>query len=196
VDEGTKKTEQRYETYKQRLFNQPRTQKFLKRLEQHRGSPAMLEDVANKFVAGQHGEGEIRSAVCCELLRNSNSKAILKRIADLRSVYAKLQLDLSYVASEIDQLKSWEVHQALGYEDWTEFSEKVLGLSSKVAGALLLAHEQVSDINLDHFFQSMIKGYVAPGVSQEKQPLTIEELLQQKSDPKSIIHEFRARLEC
>jgi len=195
VAKGEKQLNPRYETLKQRLWNHPRALKFLERLESHRASIAMLEDFAGRFATGQHGEAEIRAAVCCEILRNSDPKAILKRITDLHSVSARVLLDLSHIAGEIDQLKSWGVHQEMGFEDWTDFSEEVLGLSDKVADALLLAREQVSDISLNQFLQAMIKGYAAPVVSYKGPPLTVEELLQRTSDPKAIITELKARVE-
>jgi len=193
--ENGEQTGQHYEALKQRLWNQPRALNFLEWLKSHGASIAMLEDFARRFAAGQHGEAEIRAAVCCEILRNSDPKAILKRVTDLHSIYARVLNDLSHIAAEIDQFKSWRAHQEMGFEDWTEFSEEVLGLSDKVAGALLLAREQVSDISLNQFLQAMIKGYAAPVVSYKGPPLTVEELLQRRSDPKAIIKELRERVE-
>lgn len=149
--------------------------------------------MANKFATGPHGEAEIWAAFCIELLRNFDPKAILKRVADLRSVCARVLFDLSHIAGEVEQLKNWEAHLEMGFEDWTEFSEQVLGLSDKVADSLLLAREQVADSSLNLLLQAMIKGYAVPVISQEEQFLTVEELLQRKSDPKSIMKEFKAR---
>lgn len=193
--ESGKQTGRHYEALKQRLWNQPRALKFLEWLKSHGASIAMLEDFARRFAAGQHGEAEIRAAVCCEILRNSNPKAILKRITDLHSVHARVLLDLSHIAAEIGQFKSWDVHQEMGFEDWTEFSEKVLGISDNIADTLLLARKQVSGMNLNHFLQVMIKGYVVPAILPGEQSLAVEELLERERDPEVIIQKLKVRLE-
>lgn len=184
-----------YQTLKERFSNQPRSRQILDRLEQHRADPSLLTAVAEKLAAGQYGEAEIQSAVYCELLKNRDRKAILKRVADLRSAFAKIQLDLSKAASEIYQLKSWASYQAVGYDDWTEFSEWVLGLSDLVANALLTAREQVSGMDLDEFLQVMIKGYVVPAISQEKPPMTAEKIEKYKPALKTGIKELRECLD-
>lgn len=191
---GKNQTDSRYEALRRRLWNQPRPLKLLEQMENERASSAMLGDVAGKFLAGQSGEAEIQAAAYSELLRNSDPKAILSRVANFRSLCAKVQFHLSLIAGEIDQFKSWEAHQAVGYEDWMEFSEEVLGLSDKVIDALLLAREQGSDIGLNQFLQVMIKGYVAP-LSQESVPITREKTGRHKSDLKSKLQDLKARLE-
>lgn len=191
---GKNQTDSRYEALKRRLWNRPRALKLLEQMENDRVSSAMLEDVAGRFLAGQSGEAEIQAAAYSELLRNSDPKAILSRVANFRSLCAKVQLNLSWIADEIDQFKSWEAHQAVGYEDWMEFSEEVLGLSDKVIDALLLAREQVSDIGLNQFLQVMIKGYVAP-LSLESELITGEKTGRHKSDRKSKLQDLKARLE-
>jgi len=195
VAKGDKQLDPHYESIKQQLRNKPQALKFLKQLEMEQAPSSMLEDVANKFVAGQHGDAEIWAAFCTEVLRNFDPKAILKRVADLRSVGTRVLFDLSHIASEIEQLKNWEANQEMGFEDWTEFSEQVLGLSDKVADSLLLAREQVADRSLNLFLQAVIKGYAAPAISQEQQSLMVQKLLQRRSDPKSIIKELNAQKE-
>jgi len=155
----------------------------------------MLTDVANKFVTGQNGEAEIWVAFCTELLRNFDPKAILKRAADLRTRFDAIQHEFFTAISEIKQFKSWEAHRDLGYEDWREFSEKVLGLSSQIAEALLSAREQVTTINPNQFLQAMIKGYAVPAISNMDQPIVLEKIFHPKSDSQTIIKELKTRLE-
>ena len=183
-----------YQTLKERFSNQPRPRQVLERLERHCADPFLLTVVAEKLASGQYGEAEIQSAVYCELLKNRDRKAILKRVADLRSAFAKIQLDLSQAASEIYQFKSWASYKAVGYDDWTEFSEWVLGLSDRVVDALLTAREQMSSMDLDEFLQVMIKGYVVPAISQEKPPMTAEKKEKYKPALKTGIKELRERL--
>jgi len=192
---GNTSADQRSSSLEESFWNKTRPRQILARLEQHQAFPALREDISRKFLAGQHGDAELRAAVCCELLRNADPKALLKRVADLRSRFDTIQHELFSAISEIKQLKSWEAHRDLGYDDWTEFSERVLGLSGQIAEALLLAREEVPRINPNQFFQVMIKSYAAPIISQEDQVLTVEELLQRKSDPKLIIKELKAQKE-
>ena len=192
---GNTSADQRFSSLEESFWNKARPRQILARLEQHQAFPALREDISRKFLAGQHGDAELRAAVCCELLRNADPKALLKRVADLRSRFDTIQHELFSAISEIKQLKSWEAHRDLGYEDWTEFSERVLGLSGQIAEALLLAREEVPRINPNQFFQALIKGCAAPIISQEDLVLTVEELLQRKSDPKLIIKELKAQKE-
>jgi hypothetical protein len=183
-----------YRTLKERLSNQPRSRQVLEQLEKYRPDSSLLAAVAEKLVSGQYGEAEIQSAIYCELLKNRDRKAILKRVADLRSAFVKIQIDLSHTASEIYQLKSWAAHQVVGYDDWTEFSEWVLGLSDKVAEALLTAREQVSGIGLDEFLQVMIKGYMVPASSHEEHTVTAEKLELYKPSLEACLKQLKQRL--
>lgn len=168
--------------------------KVLEQLEQHGASSSMLEDVGGKYLSRQYGEAEIRAKIHCEQLRNSDTRIILKRVAGLHATCANILNSLLLIVSEIDQFKSWEVHQTLGFSDWTEFSENVLNLSGQVADALLLAREQIADKDLNHFLQAMIKGYVIPAISSEEKNRPVGKSIKRKSD-KVIIRELKARLE-
>lgn len=145
-----KQENQSYETLKERLWNQPRARQVLEHLEQHGAPHSMLEAVAQKFADGQHGEAEIQAAICCELLRNRDTKAILKRVADLRSAFVKVRQDLYHITSEIHQLKVWDSYKNFGYDQWNEFARDVLGLSDKVVDALLIAREEASGVDSQH----------------------------------------------
>ena len=190
-----KPASQRSPSYKEGFWNKTRPRQVLERLEQHEASPAMLEDISRRVLTDQHGDAEIRTAICCELLRNADPKTLLKRVADLRTRFDTIQHEFFSAISEIEQLKSWEVHRDLGYESWTEFSERVLGLSSQIAEALILAREEVTNINPNQFLQAMIKGYVVPAITNVEQPIKLDKLLHRKSDPETIIKELKTRLE-
>ena len=189
-----KQENQSYEALKERLWNQPRARQVLEHLEQHGASYSMLEDVAQKFADGRHGEAEIQAAICCELLRNRDTKAILKRVADLRSAFVEVRQDIFHITSEIHQLKVWDSYKNFGYDQWNEFAREVLGLSDKVVDALLIAREEASGPNLDGFLQAMIKGYALPSLSQER-PLSLQECKPYKREPEIIIRELREHLE-
>ena len=85
--EGSKSAGQRYEALKQRLWNQPRPQEILERLEQHRARPVLLEKVAGLFVSGQHGEAETLAAFYYDLLRHQDRTEVFRRITDLRVIF-------------------------------------------------------------------------------------------------------------
>lgn len=183
-----------YEALKERLRNQPRVRQFLERLELHGAPHSMLEAVARMFADGQHGEAEIQVVTYCELLRNRDTKAILKRVTGLRSSFVEIQLNLFRITSEIYQLKVWESYKNFGYDQWSEFAREVLGLSDKVVDALLIAREEASGLNLDGFLQTMIKGYAFPSLSEER-PLSLQECGPYRREPEAIILELRECLE-
>jgi len=97
--------DRRYETLKQRLWNQPRALKFLEPLERHGARPALLERVAGLFIAGQHGEAEILAAIYYDLLRHRDRADLLRRVADLRGITSQLQQDLLFLANELHLIK-------------------------------------------------------------------------------------------
>ncbi len=186
---------QSYEVLKERLWNQPRARHFLEHLEQLGAPPSMLDSVAGKFADGQHGEAEIEAATYCELLRNRDTKAILTRVAGLRSTFVEIRQDLSHITSEIHQLKIWESYKNFGYDQWDEFAREVLGLSDKVIDALLIAHEEASGLSLDGFLQVMIKGYALPSLSEERPLQSLQECGPYRREPGTVIQDLRERLE-
>lgn len=183
-----------YRALKERLWNQPRPRQFLERLEQRGASAVILERVAEKFASGEYGDGEIQAAICCELLQHRDRKACLKRVADLNSLLVKIYQDLTLAASWIYQLQSWESHKVMNYEDWGEFLEEILGLSSNTADALLMAMEYPLGLGLEGFLQLMIKGYVAPQVSEEGGSISSADQ-RKKRDSRGVINHLKMRLE-
>lgn len=159
---------QSYEILKQRLWNQPRTRQILEHLEKLGAPPSMLEAAAKKFATGLHGGAEIDAAIYCELLRNRDTKTILKRVAALRSAFVEIRQDLFHITSEIHQLKVWDSYKNFGDDQWSEFAREVLGLSDKVVDALLIAREETPGQGLDGFIQAMIKGYALPSPPLQK----------------------------
>lgn len=85
-----------------------------------------------------------------------------RHLSDLKQLFASVQENLSFICSELHKFKNWEVYRVLGYEAFSEFTGKELGLSEEVAGALLVAREQTKRLGLADFFQIMIKGYLVP----------------------------------
>ncbi len=185
---------QDYRALKERLWNQSRARQVLEKLERNRASSPILTAVAEKLAAGEHGEAEIQSAIYCELLKNRDRRAILKRVADLRTLLAKIHQDLSQAAGEIHQLQSWKSHTVMDYDRWTEFSEEVLGLSNKITDALLTASDQAFARDLDQFLQVMVKGYIVPPIAKEAGPSTLGGG-RKKRDPEALLNDLKPRLE-
>ena len=151
---------QHYEALKERLRNQHRARQFLERLESEEVSPAILDAVAQKFAAGQHGEGEFLATIYGELLRYRNRTAILDQLRDLRDTFSRIHQDLVQAIAGLHQLFEWQSYRILEYEDWSGFAEKELGLSEKVAGLLLLIAGQERERTFDVLLQRLAKGYV------------------------------------
>jgi predicted RNase H-like nuclease (RuvC/YqgF family) len=183
-----------YAALKEKLSSQPRSRATLERLERLKAPLAMLEAVAGKFSAGEHGEAEIQAAIYSELLRNRDQKAVLKRVAQLRTTFAKIQQDLCHIAGQLHQFKSWTSHGTFGFGDWAEFCNEVIGLSDKISEALLMAREQVFGLDLDGFLQAVIKGYVVPSPARQARPSSPEEF-PEKSNPSEVIKELKERLD-
>lgn len=187
--------DRQYQLLKQQLWNQPLALKVLERMERHGAPATIVVGIARHIVSGRYGEAEVVAAVCTELLRNCGPTIIRQRAGDLRIMAERILSDLSRMAGEINQLKTWEAHRMVGVDDWTDFLEMVLGLSETVVEALHLAREQVTDRNLNDFLQAMIKGYVAPAGSQEKPWPAGDQGLPRPSDPQTLITALKAQLE-
>lgn len=123
--EDEKQTSPRYEALKQRLWNQPRPRQFLERLEKHGARPALLERVAQLFVAGRHGEAEVLAAIYYDLLRHRDRADLLRRIADLRTVSSQTEQDLLSLANGLEKVGDRET------------CTRRLGLSNKMMSALV-----------------------------------------------------------
>jgi len=170
MDSREEQSSKNYRALKERLWNQPRSRQVLERLEQDRVPQTLLEAVAGKLAKGQHGEGEILATIYGELIRNRDRSAIIKQVVELRVIFARIHQDLLQVAAGIHQLFEWDSYQILEYQDWSEFAEKELGLSEKVAGLLLRITGQNTENTLDTLVQRLVKGYAEiPGSDHEPQ---------------------------
>jgi hypothetical protein len=155
-----KQTGLRYEALRERLWNQPRARQFLERLEGEEASPAILDAVAQKFAAGQHGEGEFLATIYGDLLRYRNRTAILEQVREMRGTFSRIHQDLVQAMAGLHQLFEWQSYRILEYEDWSGFVEKELGLSEKVVGLLLRIAGQERENTFDALLQRLAKGYV------------------------------------
>ncbi|NKE72813.1 hypothetical protein [Candidatus Manganitrophus noduliformans] len=251
--EDQRPPDRRYETLKQRLWNQPRALKFLEPLERHGARPALLERVAELFSAGQHGEAEIQAAIYYNLLRHRDRADLLRRVADLRAITSQLRQDLLFLANEFSSIEDMDAfglsnrmisaltalretppaglelflqrlageyrkrtgthfhrtesteeggkivtiielkkkadlrqaisrthrnllrlirdfyllrhlkgYQTAGYAHFSEFAEKEIGLSGRVAGGLVIVRKQIYRIDLDTLLQVLIKECCGP----------------------------------
>jgi hypothetical protein len=180
-----KQTGLRYEALRERLWNQPRARQFLERLESEEASPAILDAVAQKFAAGQHGEGEFLATIYGDLLRYRNRTAILEQVRELRDTFSRIHQDLVQAIVWIHQLFEWQSYRILEYEDWSGFAEKELGLSEKVAGLLLQIAGQERENTFDALLQRLAKGYVEITHVQDGKPPRIQQTSAQGKKPRA-----------
>lgn len=147
--------DRRYETLKQRLWNQPRALKFLEPLERHGARPALLERVAGLFLNGLWGKAEIRAAYYAVLLKHRDRADVQRRIAAMRLTSLKIPQGLIAVGEHLRQLKDEGSHRIVGYPDRDDFLERELNLPDQIASLLIAAEKPMGEIGLDEFFKRM-----------------------------------------
>lgn len=156
--------DRRYETLKQRLWNQPRALKFLEPLERHEARSALLERVAGLFLNGPWGKAEIRAAYYAALLKHRDRADVQRRIAALRVTSLKVPQGLISVGDHLRRLRDEGFHRILGYPDWDDFLERELNLTDQIASLLAAAGKPMGEIGLDEFLKRM------HGVAPERVP--------------------------
>lgn len=171
MQEPKEPEDQRYETLKNRLWNQPRPRQFLERLERHGARPVLLERVARLFIAGRHGEAEILAAVYYDLFRHRDRADLLRRIGALRTTSIRTAQDLSAVSRQLDRLQIRRASLVLWYPDWTDFVKKELGLGEKMAALIEVIGEETNNPSLDALLQKMIHGYQTAPVYRQRSDL-------------------------
>lgn len=153
--EDQRRPDRRYETLKQRLWNQPRALKFLEPLERHGARPTLLERVAGLFLNGPWGKAEIRAAYYAVLLKHRDRADVQRRIAALRLTSLKIPQGLIAVGEHLRRLKDEGSHRVLGYPDRDDFMERELGLPGQIASLLATAEKPTGEIGLNEFFKRM-----------------------------------------
>lgn len=171
MQERKEPEDQRYETLKNRLWNQPRPRQFLERLERYGARPVLLERVARLFIAGRYGEAEILAAVYYDLFRHRDRADLLKRIGALRAASIRTAHNLSAASRQLYRLQIQRASLVLGYPDWTDFVKKEFDLGERMAVLIEAIGELTINPTLDALLQKMIHDYPTGAIHRQRSDL-------------------------